>query len=187
MNESLLPSRYAKAFYKFAVEKKIDEPVYKAMLNIIGAFESQEGQALSQTIANPFISRDDKRRLVMNVSGIDKPDSPQGKALNDFLSLLFKNNRISELRGIVYAYADIYRREHHISRVHVTWAAQPEAEAEKRLVNMIEQRLGDGSMEYSSSIDPDLIGGFKVAIDNEQLDASVQNELRQLRQLILSK
>ena len=36
-------------------------------------------------------------------------------------------------------------------------------------------------MEYVSRVDPDLIGGFTVSIDNERLDASVRNELKQLR------
>ena len=42
-------------------------------------------------------------------------------------------------------------------------------------------------MEYNHRIDPDLIGGFVVNIDNEKLDASVANELKQLRLKLLSK
>ena len=41
-------------------------------------------------------------------------------------------------------------------------------------------------MEYSFVTDPDLIGGFVVTIDNRQLDASVKNELKQLRLKLLS-
>ena len=36
-------------------------------------------------------------------------------------------------------------------------------------------------MEYDTHVNPDLIGGFTVSIDNERLDASVKNELKQLR------
>ena len=35
--------------------------------------------------------------------------------------------------------------------------------------------------------DPDIIGGFTVDIDNERLDASVKNELKQLRLKLLSR
>ena len=41
-------------------------------------------------------------------------------------------------------------------------------------------------MEYSQRVDPDLIGGFVINIDNEQLDASISNELKQLRLKLLS-
>lgn len=187
MNHSLLPSRYAKAFYKFALEQHIEQPVYEAVRNLTAAFEGDQGAVFRQTIANPFVSDDDKRALIMGASGIGDKTSAPAVALNDFLSLLFKNNRIAELRGIVYAYDSLYRKEKKISRVHVTWASTPLPDTEKRLKQMIIDRLGNGQMEYSSSQDPELIGGFKVAIDNEQLDASVQNELRQLRQKITSK
>ena len=36
-------------------------------------------------------------------------------------------------------------------------------------------------MEYSSVVDPSIIGGFTVAIDNDKLDASIANELKQLK------
>ena len=36
-------------------------------------------------------------------------------------------------------------------------------------------------MEYSSAVDPQLIGGFVVNVDNERLDASVRQQLQQMR------
>ena len=187
MNESLLPSRYAKALYKFALEKNLQQKLYGAMRNLASVFEGTTAHEFRSAIANPFIKESDKRALIMAAAGFDKTDTPEATALNDFLTLLFTNNRIAELRGIVNAYDTIYRKENSISRVHVTWAAQPEPHAEQKLKDMITTRLKDGSMEYSSGVDSSLIGGFKIAIDNEQLDASVENELRQLRQQILSK
>lgn len=186
MNESLLPSRYAKALYRFAVEKNLQTEMYKALQKIVGVFESSEGQVFRETISNPFISENDKRSLILSAAGC-KEDNELGIAFNDFLSLLFKNNRIAELRGIVYAYITLYRRENAISKVHVTWASEPEEQSQQRLKEMISKRLENGSMEYSWSVDPNLIGGFKINIDNDQLDASVESELRRLRQQILSK
>ena len=187
MNEGLIPARYAKAFYKFAKEKNIEEKVYHAMRSLTEVFESADGQTFRQTISNPYVEEEQKRRLVMTAAGLDKDTSGAAEAINDLLTLLFRNNRIAEFRGIVYAYDNIYRNDKNIRRVKVTWASEPQQASEQRLKKMISDRLGGGSMEYSSSVDPQLIGGFKVAIDNEQLDASVSNELRQLRQQILSK
>lgn len=41
-------------------------------------------------------------------------------------------------------------------------------------------------MEYHHRVDPSLIGGFTVTINNEKLDASVADELKQLRLKLLS-
>ena len=40
-------------------------------------------------------------------------------------------------------------------------------------------------MEYSFKLDPSLIGGFSVKVGSEQLDASVRNELKQLKLKLL--
>ena len=40
-------------------------------------------------------------------------------------------------------------------------------------------------MEYSSAVDPQLIGGFVVNVDNERLDASVRQQLQQMRQHLI--
>lgn len=171
----------------FAAERKIETAVYDAMRNLAGVYESQDGDSFRSAITNPYVSEDTKRSLILSAAGVAGKKSAVADALNDFVSLLFRNNRISELRGIVYAFDTLYRKEKKISRVHVVWAAPPSAESEKRLKALIERHLDNGTMEYSSSVNPDLIGGFKISIDNEQLDASVENELRQLRQQILSK
>ena len=36
-------------------------------------------------------------------------------------------------------------------------------------------------MEFTAAVDSELLGGFVVNIDNERLDASIKNELEQLR------
>ena len=100
-----------------------------------------------------------------------------------FMELLADNNRLDMARDIALAYLKIYRREHNICLVTVTSAA-PMAEAEeKRLKQLIQRHLGS---EYNHLINPDLIGGFQVSIDNEKLDASVANELKQLRLKLLN-
>lgn len=187
MNDSLIPARYAKAFYKSVSEKGIQKEAYKAMLNLSKAFDGDEGKELRLVISNPYIGSEQKRKLLLTAAGLQDTPSVCRNSLDDLITLLFKNNRIGESRLVVYAFDSIYRKENNICRVKVIWAAEPSEESENRLKEMIRQRLGQSIMEYSSSVDSSLIGGFKIAIDNDQLDASVANELRQLRQQILSK
>ena len=54
MNEGLIPSRYAKALFKFALEKKSDERLYGLMKNLVKTFAGEA--ALQQAVANPFVS-----------------------------------------------------------------------------------------------------------------------------------
>ena len=113
--------------------------------------------------------------------------STDDKVYARFLQLLVDNNRLAAMRDIALAYMKIYRREHKIYLVNVTSAAPFAPAEEERLKKLIERHLNGGTMEYNHSVDPDLIGGFVVNINNEKLDASIANELKQLRLKLLSK
>lgn len=181
MNQGLIPRRYAKALYKFALEHGNDTVIYGLVNRLVESFVANPD--LQAVMSNPFVGDDDKCKLLMTASGAKESD----KDFADFLKLLVDNNRIDMIQSIALAYRDLYRREHHIYEVNVTSAAPLDPDVESRLKEMIAARLNGGSMEYSSSVNPDLIGGFVVRINNERLDASVENELRQMRIKLLSK
>lgn len=180
MNDGLIPRRYAKALYKFALEKGSDAALYELMGNIAATFSAQPSMA--GVMANPFVPAADKESLLLTAAGVRKPDP----VLERFIRLLIDNKRIDMAWPIALAYLDIYRRMHNIHRVTVTSAAPLDKATEQRIADVIKKQLGGGSMEYVSRVDPNLIGGFTVNIDNDRLDASVANELKQMRLKLLS-
>lgn len=119
--------------------------------------------------------------------GINPTNDGNVAVMADFLTLLTRNGRVDMMRDIALAYLDIYRQENNIHVVKVT-SASPMSEAdEQRLKSLIEKHLDGATMEYSSAVDPSLIGGFSVEVGNERIDASISNELKQLRLNLLSK
>ena len=180
MQEGLIPRRYAKALYKFAQEHDATRTVYDKMLKLEQQFESQP--ALQEVMDNPYVSSDDKIKLLSTAAAIGDNET----ILSNFFKLLRENKRFEMARAIAIAYRSLFRIENNIHQVHVTSAAPLEPQEEKRLKDVIERHLNGGSMEYSDSVDPELIGGFVVKIDNKVLDASISNELKQLRIKLLS-
>ena len=181
MNEGLIPRRYAKALYKFALEKGQDKPMYGLMQQLADAFVANS--TLHDVMGNPFIADDEKMKLLNIASGATAKD----ECFADFIKLLAINKRISAIRSIALAYLSIYRKANNIYLVEVVSAA-PMGDAEQsRLKKLIEKHLIGGTMEFSQRVDSQLIGGFVVNIDSERLDASVQNELKQLRLNLLRK
>lgn len=179
MNEGLIPSRYAKALLKFAIEKKAEARMYELMNHMSTSFAAYP--ELDTTMANPFISPEKKQQLLMTAAGAD----PADEVFSDFLKLLRQNNRLPMARGIALAYEEDYRKLNNIYKVEVTAAALMPEEQEKRLKQLILSHLKGGTMEYSFKVDPSLIGGFSVKVGSEQLDASVRNELKQLKLKLL--
>lgn len=195
MNEGLIPNRYAKALYKFACEKGADQGLYRLTGNLVKSFA--DNSALTDAVTNPFVADDKKIQLLMTAAAGAPAgnSSPKGTADDasvrevyaDFLKLLKQNKRLAMAREIALAYREIYRRQNRIYRVTVVSAQPLDPSEEGRLKNLVASHLDGGKMEYTFRVDPDLIGGFTVDIDNERLDASVKNELKQLRLRLLGQ
>lgn len=181
MNDGLIPHRYAKALYEVALERHCDSELYGLMKNLEEAFKSAPG--LQSTLANPFVSNADKRELIFTAAG---EDAAGQTTLGDFVKLLDRNHRIDMVRQIALAYLDIYRKDNDIHTVTLESASSLPEETVEKLKALIARHLGNGTMELTSAVNPDLIGGFRISIGNEVLDASVANELQQLK-LALSK
>lgn len=181
MNEGLIPRRYAKALYGFALEKGQAERMYELMRNVANAFSS--APSLQEALGNPFISSADKQSLLLTASG----DGAGDECILDFMKLLAENHRLNLAHGIALAYIDLYRKERKIYVVNVVSASELKPSEEKRLKDIIMTHLDGGTMEYTGSVDHELLGGFVVNINNERFDASISNELKQLRLKLLSK
>lgn len=181
MNEGLIPRRYAKALYEYAADLGKEERMYALMKNLSGAFEAMP--QIRKTLANPFVAAADKKALLATAAGAVKDD----KAFANLLSLLDRNRRFDMAQGIALAYMDMYRSAKGIKVVRVQTAAAMDSALEQRLRKIIAAHLNGDTMEYTASMNPDLIGGFTVQTGNERLDASVANELKQLRLNLISK
>lgn len=180
MNQGLIPKRYAKALYEVAKTNGTDAKLYQQMQSLTRAFASEP--KLDQTMQNPFVSDADKAMLIYTACDTDNKDT----AIANFVKLLEDNHRLGMVREIANAYQDIYRKSNDIYRVEVVSAAPMPEATEQRLKQLIQSHLDGGKMEYSHRVDPELIGGFIVNVDNQRLDASVKNELKQLRLKLLS-
>lgn len=180
MDQGLIPKRYAKALYEVAKERGTEKKLYDHMRLLTEEFAAQP--KLNETMNNPFVSNADKSALIYTACGTDESDA----TLHNFINLLETNHRMGMVRDIAAAYQKIYREANNIYKVEVVSAAPMTQEAEHRLKKLVSAHLNGGTMEYSKREDPDLIGGFVINIDNQRLDASVKNELKQLRLKLLS-
>lgn len=181
MDQGLLPRRYAKALYEFADIKPTRERLYDLMKNLQDAFVAQP--QLNSVMANPYVSVADKTALLQTAAQADADADP---CFFDFIKLLIKNRRIDAMRSIALAYLDIFRKANNIFPVSIKSAAALDDVQMAKLKDIISRHIGDASAEFSTEVDPSLIGGFVVTINSERLDASLSNELKQLRLNLLS-
>ena len=182
MNQGLIPSRYAKALYEYAAAQGEDSRIFELMEKLSVSFRTEPG--LLKATVNPFIPAVDKVELLVTAAG---PGAGEDAVYKQFLRLLVDNGRLDAVRDIALAYLKLFRVRHNIRLVTVCSASPLDSAEEKRLKALISRHLDGASIDYRTEVDPDLIGGFTVSVDNEKLDASVEGELKQLRLSLLSK
>lgn len=180
MNHGLIPQRYAKALYKVCLEKRTTAEMYAEMKALSEAFALDP--RLQKTLSNPFVSRQDKARLLETAVGPDASEQYKG-----LVRLLLDNGREEYARDTALAFQKMYRKNNYISLVHITTAGNlPETEME-RLRTLVRKAFPRRRLEVTETVDPNLIGGFVIDVDSVRMDASLSNELQQLRQTLLSK
>ena len=178
MNDGLIARRYAKAFLKYADEKKASKQAYGQMRQLDEAYAAQA--KLKKAVGNRFISNADKERLLLVAAGA-KP----GDCLAKFIKLVISHNREGFMREMSKAYQGLYREANNIVQIEIVTAAEMPAATLKRLTDVVKDKLAGKQIEETHRIDPSLIGGFVIRVDTVQLDASIKNELKKLRLKLL--
>lgn len=179
MIDGLIPRRYAKALYKFALEKGNTKEVYDEMKSVIDAFRANPD--FQKILSNPYVKRGEKEKLLVAAAGKDVEDD-----YRRFVKLVLDHKREDFAYMMAYSFRDIYREANKISQVKITTAAAlPEAEMEK-LRALVQKSFPGRTLEFSDAIDESLIGGFVIDVDSARMDASVSNELTQLRQNLIT-
>ncbi|MDE7413448.1 MAG: F0F1 ATP synthase subunit delta [Muribaculaceae bacterium] len=178
MISGLIPHRYAKALYKFALETRSADRVYDEMKAVIASF--QKNPELSKVLSNPFVEAADKEKLLIAAAGNNPGDD-----YKRFVRLILDHKREEFAYLMAYAYRDIYRKENNISQVRIVTAVKLGEAEMKKLRDIVEKSFRNTTFEYSESVDPDLIGGFIIDVDSVRMDASLSNELEQLRQTLI--
>ena len=178
MDNGLIPRRYAKALYKFALENGEAKRIYELSKRVIEAFKANPD--LQKVLSNPFIGEEDKEKLLATSAG------QEDDIFNKFVKLIISQKRVEYAREMMLAYRDIYRKENHISQAKITTAVKLDDARMEKLRELVKNAFKDSQLEFSEAVDPALIGGFLIDVDSVRMDASLSNELEQLRQTLLS-
>ena len=172
MDIGVISVRYARALLKSATDAKIEQQVYAEMQQIAKSYI--EVPQLRSTIDNPMLSKDKKEALLLTAAG--KEPSHLMKA---FVQLVLKEDRESVMQFIANSYVTLYRQQKNVIRGRLITAAAVSPETEQKMRQMVESKT-NGTVEFESQVNPDIIGGFILEYDTYRMDASVKTKLNSI-------
>ncbi len=172
MDIGVISVRYARALLKSATDAKIEQQVYAEMQLIAKSYI--EVPQLRATIDNPMLSKDKKQALLLTAAGREPSD-----LMKAFISLVLKEDRESVMQFIANSYVTLYRQQKNVIRGRLITAAAVSPETEQKMRQMVESKT-NGTVEFESQVNPDIIGGFILEYDTYRMDASVKTKLNSI-------
>ena len=169
MDLGLISVRYARALLKASDNEKLSEQVYADMQTIAANYVNVP--ELSVTIANPMLSKDQKAKILEAAAG-----KGAAKLTLRFIDLVLKEGREKIMQFIANSFITLYREKNNLIQAKLSTAATVSPETEEKLRKLVQSKT-NGNVEFSTAIDPELIGGFVLEYDTYRLDASVKRQL----------
>ena len=172
MDIGVISTRYARALLKSATDAKLEEQVYQEMMTLAKSY--MDVPELRQTIDNPMLDKDKKQTLLETAAG-----GATSKLMRTFIALVLKEDRENMVQFMAYSYVTLYRKQKNVIRGKLTTAARVSPETEQKMRQMVES-MTQGTVEFETEVNPDIIGGFILEYDTFRMDASVKSKLNNI-------
>jgi F-type H+-transporting ATPase subunit delta len=176
MNDSKISVRYSRALFESALEKKIIDKVNQDMIFISEICKSPQTK---EFLLSPIIVPSKKTAIFHKML--------QGnveKITLSMIDLMVKNGRESYLPAVARVFFYETLKYKGITESILTTAVKVDAKVKKQMTELI-SKVYSTKVELEEKIDPEIIGGFILRIDDNYIDASIRNKLRKIKKELL--
>ena len=175
----LVSGTYGEALFELASEKK----TVSAMLEEVSGLQMvlKENKELSVLMNNPKVSKDEREGIIKEVFG--------GRLSDDllyFLILLVQKGRYAHVEEIRAYFTDRVKEAEGIGTADITTAVEltpaKKDEIHKKLLATTSYR----EIEVIYQVDPAIIGGMTVRINDRVVDSSIKTKLDKMERSLLA-
>ena len=174
MDNGRISVRYARALFQLAQEQDCEDAVYDGLTRFVHNYLLAIAQ-FNEVLADPIVAPEEKLKLMEMAVG-----EPLHDTLKQFFAFVVEQKREDKMFFIAMKTMEMYRMKHNVLSTQVTTAtALPDATYDK--IKAFVKQTFDADAEIDVKIDPSLIGGFILDIENTRMDASVAGQLNALK------
>ncbi len=166
---------YSRALFEVAQEHDALDRIHDEIGQFTDALDQDEN--LRVFFFSPYFSSEEKK------DGVARVVSDADEHFVRFLELLAERHRLPTVFRIRRAFDALYREERKLLPVTVTSAIDLDESLVRDIGRRIEEETGR-TVELTSKVDADVLGGLVLQVGNMVLDASVRNRLEQVRKQV---
>lgn len=176
MNESKISVRYSKALFDLALEKNILDSVSRDMLFISEICKLPDAKEL---LASPVIEPSQKSNVLHKIL-----EGNVEKATLSLIDLVIKNGRANFIPAITRVFVAKTMKYKGITKSTLTTAVEIDSKVKQQIIDMISVTFKT-KVELEENIDPAIIGGFILKVDDNYIDGSVRNKLKKIKKELI--
>jgi len=173
MNEIKIANRYARALFDLALEMDILEKIRQDATVLNDVCKSNKDFVFM--LRSPVIRADKKILVIKEIFG----KHLQVLTLN-FITIITRNRREQLLPEIFLQFIEIYKLHKNIITVEITTATQIDEVLQSKILTLLEKRA-KATVDLKKKVNEDIIGGFVLAYEDKQYDASILRQIKNLR------
>lgn len=166
-------STYGDALFQLAVEEKQVDAVLEELTGLMQVLN--ENSELIRLLTHPEVVKEDKLKLLQDIFQGRISDAVMGTLL-----IVVRNDRSSELMSILEYVIGKIKEYKKIGIAHVTSAVELKEEQKARIEQRLIETTDYLSMEMHYKIDPSLIGGVVIRIEDRVVDSSIKRQLERM-------
>ena len=166
---------YARSLFEVATEQD--------KLDVVREQLGQFADALSETrelqtfFFSPYFSTGEKK------DGLAKAVTDADPTVFNFLGVLLENHRMPVIFRIRREFDRLWEDAHQLLPVQITSAIELDPGIAQRIGDEIGRQTGR-TVELTSTVDPEVLGGIVLRVGNSILDASIRTRLENLRKQV---
>lgn len=177
MDNSAIAVRYAKAFFATAKEKSLLDSL-KTDIELVFSVCTESADFIL-LLESPIVKTSKKAQLISSIF-----KGKVNKLTLSFLMLITENKREIHIPGICRNFLGLTRKDQNIKSALLTTASEIDSKSIKKIEQLLGKEL-NATIELSTNIKPEIIGGLILRLDDKQYDASVATQLNKIKQKLL--
>ena len=175
MSNQRVAYAYAKSLMDLAIERGELEPVYQDFLHL--AKLANSNRDLELAMRSPIISSE-KKLAILKALYQKRGATP---VTLSFFEIISRKGREAVLADIAREFEVLYRIHNSIQLAEVTTTFPLDEKLRAEFVKIVKQISGMNEVKLTEKINPELIGGYILRVNDKQLDESLSSKLRELR------
>jgi len=168
-----IAKRYAVALFNAAVKQDVAEQVNEDMSSFVELLRSNKD--LVGFLKSPEVLKEAKKQLVIDVFG----ERTAGLFVK-FILLLIDKKRLKHILKITDAYRQLFEQLQGILEARVITAVPLDPDLEQQTVERLE-RATNKTIQISKTVDPDIVGGMIIIVEDNIIDGSIRYKLEQMK------